>query len=116
MQKKGYTKEEILEYYVNTPFLGNGSYGVEQACQSYFGKSVSDINLAEASIIAGLFQAPSAYDPYRFPEETEKRRYDYGNYNDSCCNLSDGAFYGTSIFYLKLIQWDCKIKIFKDSN
>ena len=72
--EKNYTKEEILEYYVNTPFLGNGSYGVEQACQSYFGKSVSDINLAEASIIAGLFQAPSAYDPYRFPEETEERR------------------------------------------
>ena len=72
--EKNYTKEEILEYYVNTPFLGNGSYGVEQACQSYFGKSVSDINLSEASIIAGLFQAPSAYDPYRFPEETEERR------------------------------------------
>ena len=72
--EKNYSKEEILEYYVNTPFLGNGSYGVEQACQSYFGKSVSDINLSEASIIAGLFQAPSAYDPYRFPEETEERR------------------------------------------
>ena len=72
--EKNYTKEQILEYYVNTPFLGNGSYGVEQACQSYFGKSVSDINLSEASIIAGLFQAPSAYDPYRYPEETEKRR------------------------------------------
>ncbi|MBQ3474835.1 MAG: transglycosylase domain-containing protein [Bacilli bacterium] len=72
--EKNYSKEEILEYYVNTPFLGNGSYGVEQACQSYFGKSVSDINLAEAAIIAGLFQAPSAYDPYRFPEATEERR------------------------------------------
>ena len=54
--EKNYSKEEILEYYVNTPFLGNGSYGVEQACQSYFGKSVSDINLSEAAIIAGLFQ------------------------------------------------------------
>ncbi len=72
--EKNYSKEEILEYYVNTPFLGNGSYGVEQACQSYFGKSVSDINLAEASIIAGLFQAPSAYDPYMYPEDTEARR------------------------------------------
>ena len=72
--EKNYTKEEILEYYVNTPFLGNGSYGVEQACQSYFGKSVSDINLSEAAIIAGLFQAPSAYDPYRFPEATAERR------------------------------------------
>ena len=72
--EKNYSKEEILEYYVNTPFLGNSSYGVEQACQSYFGKSVSDINLSEAAIIAGLFQAPSAYDPYRYPEETTDRR------------------------------------------
>ena len=72
--EKNYSKEEIMEYYVNTSFLGNESYGVEQACETYFGKSVSDIGLAEASIIAGLFQAPSAYDPYRHPEETEKRR------------------------------------------
>ena len=72
--EKNYSKEQIMEYYVNTSFLGNESYGVEQACQTYFGKSVSDIGLAEASIIAGLFQAPSAYDPYRHPEETEKRR------------------------------------------
>ena len=72
--EKNYSKEEILEYYVNTPFLGNSSYGVEQACQSYFGKSVSDINLSEAAIIAGLFQAPSSYDPYRYPENTTDRR------------------------------------------
>ncbi len=72
--EKSYSKEEILEFYVNTPFLGNSSYGVEQACQSYFGKSVSDINLSEAAIIAGLFQAPSSYDPYRYPEATKERR------------------------------------------
>ena len=72
--EKNYSKEEILEYYVNTPFLGNSSYGVEQACQSYFGKSVSDINLSEAALIAGLFQAPSAYDPYRYPEDATDRR------------------------------------------
>ncbi len=72
--EKSYSKEEILEFYVNTPFLGNNSYGVEQACQSYFGKSVSDINLSEAAIIAGLFQAPSSYDPYINPELTKERR------------------------------------------
>ncbi|MBR4350603.1 MAG: transglycosylase domain-containing protein [Bacilli bacterium] len=72
--EKNYSKQEIMEYYVNTSFLGNESYGVEQACQTYFGKSVSDIGLAEASIIAGLFQAPSAYDPYRHPEATQNRR------------------------------------------
>lgn len=72
--EKNYSKEEIMEFYVNIPFLGNNSYGVEQACQSYFGKSVSDINLSEASLIAGLFQAPTSYDPYRHPDYAEERR------------------------------------------
>lgn len=72
--EKNYSKEEIMEFYVNIPFLGNNSYGVEQACQSYFGKSVSDINLSEASLIAGLFQAPASYDPYRHPDYAEERR------------------------------------------
>ena len=72
--EKKYSKEEIMEFYVNIPFLGNNSYGVEQACQSYFGKSVSDINLSEAAVIAGLFQAPTSYDPYRHPKAAEERR------------------------------------------
>ena len=72
--EKKYTKKEILEFYVNDSYLGNGAYGVEQASQNYFGKSVSDINLAEASFIAGLFQAPSSYDPYNYPDKAEKRR------------------------------------------
>lgn len=72
--EKKYTKQEIMEFYVNAPYLGSGSYGVEQACQTYFGKSVSDINLAEASLIAGLFQAPNAYDPKIHPEAATKRR------------------------------------------
>ena len=63
--EKKYSKEEIMEFYVNIPFLGNNAYGVEQACQSYFGKSVSDINLSEAAVIAGLFQAPGTYNPYQ---------------------------------------------------
>ncbi|MBP3635753.1 MAG: transglycosylase domain-containing protein [Bacilli bacterium] len=72
--EKNYSKEEILEFYVNIPFMGNQSYGVEQACQSYFGKSVSDINLSEAALIAGLFQAPTSYDPYRHPDLAAERR------------------------------------------
>ena len=62
--ERKYTKKEILEFYVNDSYLGNGAYGVEQASQNYFGKSVKDINLSEAAFIAGLFQAPAAYDPY----------------------------------------------------
>lgn len=72
--EKKYTKQEIMEFYVNQPYLGSGTYGVEQACQTYFGKSAKDINLSEAAIIAGLFQAPNSYDPYTNPELTTKRR------------------------------------------
>lgn len=72
--EKAFTKQEIIEFYVNTPFLGNNSYGVEQASQTYFGKNVSEINLSEAALIVGLFQAPSAYDPFYYPEEAYDRR------------------------------------------
>ena len=73
MERK-YTKEEIMEFYVNDSFLGGSSvYGVEEASKYYFGKSVSDLSLPEAAIIAGMFQAPYSYNPYRFPENTKKR-------------------------------------------
>jgi penicillin-binding protein 1A len=79
--ESNYTKEEILEFYVNSFWMAsdgninyNGIAGVEQACQYYFGKSVSDISLAEASIIAGMFQNPVTKNPYRYPEETRKRQ------------------------------------------
>lgn len=72
--EKNYTKEQIIEFYVNSPFLGNNSYGVEQACQTYFGKSVSDLTLTEAALIAGLYQAPTYYNPYEYPENATSRR------------------------------------------
>lgn len=72
--EKTYTKEEILEFYVNSYYMGGGAYGVEQACQNYFGKSVNNINLAEAALLAGIYQAPGSYDPTLFPEKTEERR------------------------------------------
>lgn len=72
--EKNYTKEQILEYYVNIPFLGSHSYGVSEAANTYFGKSVSDLNLSEAALIAGLFQAPTAYDPYVHPQAASERR------------------------------------------
>lgn len=72
--EKNYTKKDILTFYANYNYLGSGSYGVEQACLTYFGKHVQDINLAEAALIAGLFQAPDGYDPYVYPEDAEDRR------------------------------------------
>ena len=75
------TKEEIIEFYFNSQWLGNdgnlnysGIYGVEQASQYYFGKSVNDLNLAEASMLVVMFQNPTAYNPYIFPERCQKRR------------------------------------------
>ena len=61
--EKNYTKEQIIEFYVNNHNLGGNIYGVSQAARVYFNKDVEDLNLAEASIIAGMFQAPNAYRP-----------------------------------------------------
>ena len=79
--ESNYTKEEIIEFYVNTMWFAGASsinttgiYGVEQACQYYFGKSVSDISLAEASIIAGMFQNPRTLNPYTNPEGVRERQ------------------------------------------
>ena len=72
--ERAYTKQEIIEYYVNEPFLGSNSYGVEQAANTYFGKHAKQLNLAEASLIAGLFQAPGACDPNIYPEAATERR------------------------------------------
>lgn len=72
--EKTYTKQEIFEFYVNQGFLGNGAGGVEQASQVYFNKHVGELNLSEAALIAGLFQAPSAYDPYVYPDKAQARR------------------------------------------
>ncbi|MFA4834308.1 MAG: PBP1A family penicillin-binding protein [Patescibacteria group bacterium] len=62
--EKKFTKEEILQMYFNEIPYGSTAYGVEAASQKYFGKSVKDINLAEAAILAALPQAPSRYSPY----------------------------------------------------
>ena len=69
-----YSKEEILEFYANSYYLGSGAYGVEQAAETYFNKEAKDLNLSEAAMIAGLFQSPVSYDPNINPEKTENRR------------------------------------------
>ena len=73
MEKK-YSKNEILEMYVNDSCLGGRIYGVGEASKYYFGKTVSELSLPEASLLAGMYQAPNKYDPYKHPEAAEKRR------------------------------------------
>lgn len=72
--EKQYTKQDIIEFYVNSYYMGGGAYGVQQASLTYFGKPVSEINLAEAAMLAGMFQSPNSYDPYINPKATESRR------------------------------------------
>ena len=72
--EKNYTKQEIIEFYVNNHFLGGMIYGVEEASQTYFGKSASELNLSEAAIIAGMFRSPNYYRPNVNPANATKRR------------------------------------------
>lgn len=62
--ERKYTKEQILEMYLNQIYYGSGAYGVESAARTYFGKSVGDLTLAESALIAGLPQRPSRYSPH----------------------------------------------------
>lgn len=72
--ERTYSKDEILELYLNMVYFGHGMYGVEAAAQAYFNKSVKDLNLAECALIASLPKAPHLYSPYLNPQAALKRR------------------------------------------
>ncbi|RIK39794.1 MAG: penicillin-binding protein [Chloroflexi bacterium] len=67
-------KDEILEIYLNDLFYGNLAYGAAAAAETYFGKDVADLTLAEAALLAGLPQLPAYYDPYTQPERAKRRQ------------------------------------------
>jgi penicillin-binding protein 2D len=73
--ERRYTKEEILEKYLNTIYFGHGAYGVEAASQTYFGKPARELTLAEAAILAGVPRGPAYYSPY-LDFDAAKRRQD----------------------------------------
>jgi penicillin-binding protein 1A len=68
------TKEQILEIYMNQIFLGNRAYGFAAACETYFGKPLKDITIAEAAMLAGLPKAPSAFNPLTNPSRARTRQ------------------------------------------
>ncbi|MGB7334802.1 MAG: transglycosylase domain-containing protein [Salaquimonas sp.] len=68
-----FSKDEILEIYLNRVYFGSGAYGVEAAARRYFSKSARDVNLAEAALLAGLLKAPSSLSPARNPKGAEDR-------------------------------------------
>ncbi len=72
--ERTFDKRKILELYLNQIYLGNGAYGVEAAARVYFGKSVKDLTLEEAALLAGLPKAPSKFNPIVNPELAKTRR------------------------------------------
>lgn len=72
--EKQYTKNEILEMYLNNAYFGNGVWGVEDASHKYFGKDASDVSLTEAATIAGMLKAPTTYNPRDNMENALSRR------------------------------------------
>ncbi len=72
--ERSYTKDEILELYVNTIYFGDGYYGIREASLGYYGKEPSRLTVEEAAMLAGLPNAPSAYSPTEHPELAEKRQ------------------------------------------
>ncbi len=72
--ERRYSKDRILEMYLNQVYFGHGAYGVEAAARTYFGKSVTELNVREAALLAGLPRAPSTYSPFERPEAAKRRR------------------------------------------
>ena len=84
--EKAYSKERILELYLNQIYLGEGTYGIAAASLEYFDKSVKELDYLEAALLAALPKAPSKYNPFRYPEIAKIRR------NLVLNNLSDNGF------------------------
>jgi len=74
--ENNFNKTQILEAYLNTLYLGEGCYGVKTAAEKYFGKDVSDLNLAECACIASITKAPYGYDPLVNPANNRERQLD----------------------------------------
>ena len=72
--ERQFTKQEILTFYINKVYMGNGYYGMKTAAKSYFGKDLSDLSVAQAALLAGIPQAPTQYDPYANPDAAKERR------------------------------------------
>ncbi|MFF2446294.1 transglycosylase domain-containing protein [Neobacillus sp. NPDC058068] len=72
--EREYSKQEILQMYLNQIYFGNGAYGIKQAASKYFAKEVKDLSISESALLAGLINAPSALNPYENMEKATERR------------------------------------------
>ena len=72
--ERNYTKDKILEIYLNTIYFGTGTYGIEKASEVYLGKDASELSIPEAALLAGMVQAPEVYSPFNNMESAKYRR------------------------------------------
>jgi len=112
--ERAYTKERILELYLNQIYLGQGTYGIAAASLEYFDKSIKELNYSDAALLAALPKAPSKYNPYRYPEVAEFRR------NLVLKNLKENNFISKKEFNkfknLKINLKKRKIEIVNEAN
>ena len=69
-----YTKEQLLEMYLNTIYMGHGAYGIDSASKKYFGKAPGKLSITESAVLAGLVAAPETYSPFRNPSRSKTRK------------------------------------------
>jgi penicillin-binding protein 1A len=72
--ERNFSKPEILQFYLNQVYFGEGAYGAEAAARNYFGKDISELSLADCALLAGLIRAPHANSPFFSPENARRRR------------------------------------------
>lgn len=72
--EKKYTKQQIMQMYLNQIYFGDGAWGIKKAAQKYFGKETKDLTISESALLAGLVKAPSALNPYQHMEKAKQRR------------------------------------------
>ena len=72
--ERRYSKDRLLEMYLNQIYFGHGAFGVEAAARTFFGKSVKDLSIPESALLAGLPKAPSTYSPFEHPDAAKRRR------------------------------------------
>ena len=77
--ERRYTKDQILEYYINSIYWGSGAYGIQSAAYEYFGKDIKDITLDEAATLVVIIRSPAYYNPRKYPERVIERRNDVLN-------------------------------------
>ena len=112
--ERAYSKERILELYLNQIYLGQGTYGIAAASLEYFDKSIKELNYQDAALLAALPKAPSKYNPYKYPDIAKFRR------NLVLQNLKDNAFITkkqfTNLKKSKLNLKRRKIEIVNEAN